>query len=108
MKNSFLCTAVLIAGLTIVSFHTNSLHGQTTQSKIAMKDTMKYTCPHHPDVISDKPGKCACGMELVAMKSAGMKKDKMMKKDGMMQDSKDMKQNKMMKDTAMMKKKKMQ
>jgi hypothetical protein len=25
-----------------------------------------YTCPHHPDVVSDKPGKCPkCGMDLV-------------------------------------------
>ncbi len=30
-----------------------------------------YTCPMHPDVISDKPGKCPkCGMELVEKKSA--------------------------------------
>jgi Heavy metal binding domain len=120
MKNKFLCAAVLIAGLTIVSFHTNSLYGQTTQNKMAMKDTMKYTCPHHPDVVSDKPGKCPkCGMEMVAMKgnmskSSGMKKDKMMdksgkmKKDGMMHDSKDMKHDKMMKDSAMMKKGNMQ
>lgn len=28
-----------------------------------------YTCPMHPEVISDKPGKCPkCGMELVAKK----------------------------------------
>lgn len=112
MKNKFLCAAVLVAGLTIVSFHTNSLYGQTPQGKMAMKDTMKYTCPHHPDVVSDKPGKCACGMDLVAMKgnmskSSGMKKDNMMgnsgkmKKGGMMHDSKDMKHNKMMKDSTM-------
>ena len=26
----------------------------------------KYTCPMHPEVISDKPGKCPkCGMNLV-------------------------------------------
>jgi len=33
--------------------------------------TMKtvYTCPMHPDVTSDKPGKCPkCGMTLVAKK----------------------------------------
>jgi hypothetical protein len=27
-----------------------------------------YTCPMHPDVISDKPGKCPkCGMNLVPL-----------------------------------------
>ncbi|NUP08671.1 MAG: hypothetical protein HOW73_21695 [Polyangiaceae bacterium] len=28
-----------------------------------------FTCPHHPDVVSDKPGKCPkCGMDLVPKK----------------------------------------
>lgn len=31
-----------------------------------------YTCPMHPDVISDMPGKCPkCGMELVVQNSVG-------------------------------------
>jgi len=29
----------------------------------------KYTCPMHPDVVQDKPGKCdKCGMALVPKK----------------------------------------
>jgi transcription initiation factor IIE alpha subunit len=34
-------------------------------------DVMKiYTCPMHPDVTSDKPGKCPkCGMDLVEKKT---------------------------------------
>ena len=93
MKNKLLFTAVLVTGLTFVSPGTSQLFGQTASGKMAMQDTtMKYTCPRHPDFISDKPGKCACGMELVAMKG----KDKMsdmpkMKKDDMMNDSKMMK-----------------
>jgi hypothetical protein len=31
----------------------------------------KYTCPMHPEVILDKPGKCPkCGMNLVKVKQA--------------------------------------
>jgi hypothetical protein len=31
--------------------------------------TLVYTCPMHPEVISDKPGKCPkCGMDLVVKK----------------------------------------
>lgn len=35
----------------------------------AQSDTQKYTCSMHPEVISDKPGKCPkCGMNLVPVK----------------------------------------
>ena len=31
----------------------------------------KYTCPMHPEVISEKPGKCPkCGMNLVPVKAS--------------------------------------
>lgn len=34
----------------------------------------RYTCPMHPEVISDKPGKCPkCGMNLVPVKDAPKK-----------------------------------
>jgi len=37
----------------------------------AIKDSTKtYTCSMHPEVISDKPGKCPkCGMELILKNS---------------------------------------
>jgi len=32
-------------------------------------EAKKYTCPMHPEVITDKPGKCPkCGMTLVPVK----------------------------------------
>ncbi|MFH0800987.1 MAG: efflux RND transporter periplasmic adaptor subunit [bacterium] len=35
---------------------------------------IKYTCPMHPEVISDKPGQCPkCGMDLVPKESAAQK-----------------------------------
>ena len=51
----------------------------TTQ--VIVKD--KYTCPMHPEVISDMPGKCPeCGMKLVKAKSSpNIKKYHKMQKD---------------------------
>lgn len=32
----------------------------------------KYTCPMHPEYVSDRPGKCPkCGMKLVPMAAGG-------------------------------------
>jgi hypothetical protein len=43
----------------------------------------RYTCPMHPEVIYDKPGKCPkCGMKLVKVKpSPNLKKSHKMQKD---------------------------
>jgi hypothetical protein len=42
-------------------------------AKAAAKQT--YTCPMHPEVTSDKAGKCPeCGMDLVLKKPEGKKK----------------------------------
>jgi hypothetical protein len=38
----------------------------STASENATSQTRQYTCPMHPEVVSDKPGKCPkCGMDLV-------------------------------------------
>ena len=37
-------------------------------------EAVSYTCPMHPDVTSDKPGKCSkCGMDLVKSKKEQLK-----------------------------------
>jgi hypothetical protein len=63
-------TMLMIAALTILSV---SLYAQTGKSKKAKTkaktEAVQYTCPMHPEVISDKPGKCPkCGMDLVVKK----------------------------------------
>jgi hypothetical protein len=41
--------------------------GQSEQP--AQKSVVQYTCPMHPEVVQDKPGKCPkCGMDLVEKK----------------------------------------
>ncbi|MBN8718665.1 MAG: hypothetical protein J0H85_04415 [Sediminibacterium magnilacihabitans] len=50
------------------------------QEKAGKKDTIThailYACPMHPDVTSDKPGKCAkCGMDLTLSPKERMKKE---------------------------------
>ena len=47
-----------------------------------MKMTMKYICPMHPEVVSDKPGKCPkCGMELVMKHEGQMKEPTLLRQD---------------------------
>ena len=107
MKNKILSTALLLAGFILIS--ANQLYGQTSEKKMETKQATKYTCPHHPDFISDKPGKCKCGATLVALKSD----DKMMKssddkKMDKSSDSQCMKKDKMMKESKGMQEEKME
>ncbi len=67
-----LITMLMIAALTILSV---SLFAQTNAKSKKAKtkaktEAVQYTCPMHPEVISNKPGKCPkCGMNLVKVKS---------------------------------------
>ena len=64
----------MIAAITILSV---SVFAQDTAKHKMSKhqiDKMKYSCPMHPEVTSDKPGKCSkCGMDLVLSKKDHMK-----------------------------------
>ena len=50
--------------------NSGSLSNQKTATKNQnMEATKTYTCSMHPEVVSDKPGKCPkCGMELIEKK----------------------------------------
>jgi len=45
--------------------HTQGMQMETEQPAQQVQQAAQYTCPMHPEVISDKPGKCPkCGMNL--------------------------------------------
>ncbi|MEI6677643.1 MAG: heavy metal-binding domain-containing protein [Mariniphaga sp.] len=56
----FMATSISALGFTRISICQSSLQKVDTALKVS------YTCPMHPEVIQDKPGKCAkCKMNLV-------------------------------------------
>jgi Cu(I)/Ag(I) efflux system membrane fusion protein len=58
-----LSAAVLFTACEKKAAKTGSVSNETLNTK---PETLVYTCPMHPQVISDKPGKCPiCGMNLV-------------------------------------------
>jgi hypothetical protein len=124
MKRKFLLPGILFAGLMLLNFSVNQVYGQTPQNTQVKQQTVMYTCPMHPEVIQDHPGKCPkCGMTLVEKKelskgtlhethdSTCMKQEDlkmmhhstMMKKDHMMRDTTMMRRDHMMHDSTMMK-----
>ena len=95
MKNKFIYSVILVAGFLFAGTSGNTVNSQTPQNTPANQKTMKYTCPKHTEVVSDKPGDCPkCGMTMVEKKDMKMDDNmqKMqdsttMKKDGMKTDS---------------------
>jgi len=79
MKSKFFYSTILVIGFMFAGLSINSLYGQNEKKTVITKTTTvtrtaKYACPMHPEVTSDKPGKCSkCGMALVEKKE--VKKD---------------------------------
>ena len=78
-KVTLIAIAILFSTATIFAAHSTAMVSDTTKTK-AKPPKVQYACPMHPDVLSDKPGKCPkpnCGMTLVkkepAKKPATMK-----------------------------------
>jgi hypothetical protein len=63
-------TSVLALGLVLTTSGCGSKPAaKSDNAPEAAVQGVQYTCPMHPEVISDKPGKCPkCGMTLVIKK----------------------------------------
>ncbi|HEX8913071.1 MAG TPA: heavy metal-binding domain-containing protein, partial [Humisphaera sp.] len=62
------------AATTPPAAHDHSSHGAAASAAPTTAPAVKYTCPHHPEVVSDVPGKCPkCGMTLKPMAPAATK-----------------------------------
>lgn len=79
MKKLLILVIVLAAG-TMTTF-AQSAKETLPKGKTDTAFKTVYTCPMHPEVTSDKPGKCPkCGMDLMKKKDCamqGMKMDSM-------------------------------
>ncbi len=74
MKKIIILVIVLVSGFG--SFAQKSKNNQLPGKAQVAQNT--YTCPMHPDVVSDRPGKCPkCGMNLNLSKKEQMKMEVM-------------------------------
>ena len=68
MNTKRFITVLILCGLVLV-FLTQTW-GCKKRTESGTESVQKWTCPMHPDVIQDKPGKCPkCGMDLVPVKA---------------------------------------
>jgi hypothetical protein len=65
-KVMLMVIAILFSAATVFAAHTTNPVSDTTKTKKVIPAKVQYTCTMHPEVLSDKPGKCPkCGMTLV-------------------------------------------
>ena len=66
----------MMAALTILTVSVFAQEPPNPEVNVAKQkaEKMKYSCPMHPDELSNKPGKCSkCGMDLTKSKKEQMK-----------------------------------
>src|SRR3989344_5332504 len=57
--------------------HSEHVHDEQAMEEPKNGERVAYTCPMHPEVIKDRPGKCpGCGMELIKSQSSKVKAQK--------------------------------
>jgi hypothetical protein len=68
-KAMLMAIAILFSGITVFAAATvpsDKALTDTAKTKKLRSVKIQYTCTMHPEVLSDKPGKCSkCGMTLV-------------------------------------------
>ena len=76
-----MAVAILFAAATVFAAHsTNPVSDTTKTKKVKPASKVQYTCTMHPEVLSDKPGKCPkCGMALVKKEATKKKSPEKMK-----------------------------
>jgi transcription initiation factor IIE alpha subunit len=75
MKTLTILLAMLITGYGAFA---QKAKADSAMNKTNTVITTNYTCPMHPDVTSDKPGKCSkCGMDLTLSPKEIMKREVM-------------------------------
>lgn len=61
---------LLIAAFVTLATSAQTNKSKSTTSKATTAAQVKYACEMHPEVVSNKPGKCPeCGMELTKVKT---------------------------------------
>jgi len=77
-KVMLMAMSILFSSTTIFAADMNSGKMTADTTKKANAEKVQYTCTMHPEVISEKPGKCPkCGMALVKKVPAKKKADTM-------------------------------
>ncbi|MGZ3754744.1 MAG: heavy metal-binding domain-containing protein [Mucilaginibacter sp.] len=66
-----LATAIFFCGINVFAASQPVSVSDTSKVKTTKPGKVQYTCTMHPDVLTDKPGKCPkCGMTLVKKETA--------------------------------------